>query len=66
MASFFMDSIGISYSVADLHDILVENGGHFEKCPNGLKMRLENWQQVESGTLECYQTHKSKNSNLAK
>ena len=37
-----------------------------KSAPNGLKMRLEIWQQVESGTLECYQTHKSKNSNLAK
>ena len=37
-----------------------------KSAPNGLKMRLDIWQQVESGTLECYQTHKSKNPNLAK
>ena len=25
-----------------------------KSAPNGLKMRLDIWQQVESGTLECY------------
>ena len=44
---------------------LVENGGHFEKRPQRIKMRLQIWQQVESDTLQCYQTRKSKKSNLA-
>ena len=45
---------------------MVENGGHFEKRPQRIKMRLQIWQQVESDTLQCYQTRKSKKIKLGK